>query len=263
MKKIEMPENIHSERSHRVTCLATYEGEVWGGCRSGFIFCYYNEEEQDGEEEKRAREGGKLVFCHETQIGEGGGVNAMVVDRGGLVWAGGENGWLSVWKSVDGRIAGEEVKFRVPLLHKSRKKLREKKGNQVQESFLELEFGKVGWKRLSSFLKRGERETMLLRDVEEVKEVEGKLGGMGFVLVDKGGREREFEMNVEEGRKALELLKLALFCLREKRVLKRVGEHDLKRRVMALEIAGGRVWSYDGSSKVYFIFLFCFVYLFV
>ena len=268
MKQVDLPNNIDSERSHRVTCLAVCEGEVWGGCRSGFLFCFSDEDEEqeEGEREKGREE---MMLCHKTQLcGEGKGmtgVNAMVGEKGGLVWVGTENGWLSVWKSVDAGIAGEEVKFRVPLLHQSRKKSMLSAFTNPESSFLELKFGVVSWKGLSSFSKRGNREEegmVLLRDINEVRERKGKLGGLGIVLVDKGGRERKFELEngEEEGRKALDLLKFGLFCLGEKRVLKRVGQHDFKRRVMALEIAGGRVWSFDHSLKVCFI---CFVYLLV
>ena len=267
MKTVDLPKNIDRERSHRVSCLATCEGEVWGGCRSGFIFCYYDEEKEQWEEEKEGvkKKGGELVMCHESQLSgeEGGltGVNAVAVDKGGLVWVGAENGWLSVWESGDGGVVGEEVKFLVSMLDRSLKKSMEKKEKQDQDSFLKLEFGVVSWKGR----KRGEREKegeMLLRDVKEVREVKGKLGGVGVVVVDKGGREREFELGEGEGRKALDLLHFALFCLGEKRVLKRVGDHDLRRRVMALGIAGGRVWSFDESLKVVFCFVI-FVLLFI
>ena len=259
MKKVELPNNIYGDRSHRVTCLATCDGEVWGGCPSGFIFCY-----SDGGEEQE-REGGELILCHRTQLcGEGRGmtgVNAMVGDKGGLVWAGTENGWLSVWKSVDGAIAAEEVKFRVSLLHQSRKKSIITAFTN-QSSFMKLEFGMVSWEGLSSFfLQEGETEeegVVFLGDIKEVREIDGKMGGLGIVLVDKGGKEREFEFENrgEEGRKALDLLKFGLFCLEEKRVLKRVGQHDLKGRVGALEMAGGRVWSFDDSLKVHFHLFF-------
>ena len=265
VKKVELPDNMHGERSHRVTCLTTCDGNVWGGCPSGFVFCFSDAREEQQHEEQGERgeqKGGELVLCHQSQLcGEGRGmtgVNAMVGDKGGLVWAGTDNGWLSVWKSVDGAIAGEEAKFRVSLLHQSTSK---------SKSFLKLEFGVVSWKGLSSFLKRGKLtgggkiEEVFLKDIKEVREMKGKLGGLGVVLVDKGGKERKFELEngEKEGRKALDLLKFGLFCLGEKRVLKRVGEHDLKRRVRALEMAGGRVWSFDDSLKVSFHLFFCFV----
>ena len=271
MKKVELPNNTGGERSHRVACLATTcDGEVWGGCRSGFVFCYHNaqEEQEDEREERAKKKGGELVFSHKTQLcgkGEGmTGVNAIVGDKGGLVWVGAENGWLSVWKSVDGAIAAEEVKFRVPLLHQSVKKSIITVFTN-QSSFMELEFGVVSWEGLSSsFLMRGEPEEegmVLLRDVMEVREIKGKLGGLGFVLVDKGGKEREFEFENRngEGQKALDLLKFGLFCVGEKRVLKRVGQQDLKGRVVALEMAGGRVWSFDDTLKV-FHFVSCFLF---
>ena len=274
MKKVELPKNIGGERSHRVACLATCDGEVWGGCRSGFVFCYHDaqEEQEDEREERAKRKGGELMFSHETQLcGEGEGMtgmNAIVGDKGGLVWAGAENGWLSVWKSVDGAIAAEEGKFQVPLLHQSTKKSMITVFTN-QSSFMKLEYGVVSWKGLSSFSMRGKTEKegmVLLRDVMEVREIKGKLGGLGFVLVDKGGKEREFEFENrnEEGQKALDLLKFGLFCLGEKRVLKRVGQQDLKGRVVALEMAGGRVWSFDDTLKVFsFCFLaFCFVIVF-
>ena len=275
MKKMELPHNIHGERSHRVTCLTICDGDVWGGCPSGFVFCYSDaREEQEEQGERGGQNGGELVLCHQTQVcGEGRGmtgVNAMVGDKGGLVWVGAENGWLSVWKSVDGAIAGEEVKFRVSLLHQSAK-ISKFSGLTNQDSFLKLEFGMVSWKGLSSFLKRGKLagggkiEEVFLKDIEEVREKKGKLGGLGVVLVDKWGKERKFELEngEKEGRKALDLLKFGLFCLGEKRVLKRVGEHDLKRRVRALEMAGGRVWSFDDSLKVSFDFFLFYVCLFV
>ena len=266
MKKVDLPNNTDGERSHRVACLATCDGEVWGGCRSGFVFCYHDaqEEQEDEGEEREGKKGGELVLSHKTQLcGEGmTGVNAIVGDKGGLVWAGAENGWLSVWKSVDGAIAAEEVKFRVPLLHQSVKKSIITVFTN-QGSFMELEFGVVSWEGLSSsfLMQRGEPEEegmVLLRDVMEMREIKGKLGGLGFVLVDKGGKEREFEFGNRngEGRKALDLLKFGLFCLGEKRVLKRVGQQDLKGRVVALEMAGGRVWSFDDTLKVC---LFCFI----
>ena len=265
-----------------MTCLTTCDGDVWGGCPSGFVFCFSDAREEQEEEqgEKRGQKGGELVLCHQTQVcGEGrgmGGMNAMVGDKGGLVWGGTENGWLSVWKSVDGGIVGEEVKFRVSLLHQSRKKSMLSTFSN-QNSFLKLEFGVVSWKGLCSFLKgRGkltgggkiEEEGMVfLKDIKEVREITGKLGGLGVVLVEKGGKERKFELEngEKEGKKALDLLKFGLFCLGEKRVLKRVGECDLKRGVRALEMAGGRVWSFDDSLKVscYFFFCFMFVCLFV
>ena len=267
MKKVELPHNMHGERSHRVTCLTTCDGDVWGGCPSGFVFCFSDAREQHEEQgEKGEQNGGELVLCHQTQLcGEGRGmtgVNTMVGDKGGLVWAGTDNGWLSVWKSRDGAIAGEEVKFRVSLLHQSWKKSMFSAFTN-QNCFLKLEFGVVSWKGLSSFLKRGkltgggtiEEEGMVfLKDLKEVREIKGKLGGLGVVLVDKGDKKREFELEngEKEGRKALDLLKFGLFCLGEKRVLKRVGQHDLKRRVRALEMAGGRVWSFDDSLKVSF-----------
>ena len=262
MKKVELPDNIYGERSHRVTCLTICDGEVWGGCPSGFVFCYSDAEEEGEGGETEGQKGGELVLCHQTQLcGEGRGmtgVNAMVGDKGGLVWAGTENGWLSVWKSVHGGIAGEEVKFRVPLLHQSAKKSMFTAFVNQNNSFMKLEFGVVSWEGLSSFfVMRGEPEgegRVLLRDVREVREVKGKLGGLGVVLVEKGGKERgfEFENGEEEGRMALDLLRFGLFCLGGEKVLKRVGEHDLKRRVIALEMAGGRVWSFDDSFKVYF-----------
>ena len=256
MKKVDLPNNVYNERSHRVTCLATCDGEVWGGCRSGFVFCYYDAQEEPEEEEG---ERGELVLSHHTQLyGEGRGmtgVNAMVGDKGGLVWVGAENGWLSVWKSGDGAIAAEEAKFRVPLLHQSWKKSMITAFTN-QGSFMKLEYGVLSWKGLSFFFdkeKIEEEGMVLLRDIKEMREVEGKLGGLGAVLVDKGGKEREFEFEnrEEEGRKALDLLKFGLFCLGEKRVLKRVGQQDLKGRVVALEMAGGRVWSFDDALKVY------------
>ena len=275
VKKVELPHNIFGERSHRVTCLTTCDGYVWGGCPSGFVFCYSDTREEQHEEqgEKGGQNGGELVLCHQTQLcGEGrgmAGVNAMVGDKGGLVWAGTDNGWLSVWKSVDGAIAGEEVKFRVSLLHQSWKKSIFSAFSN-QNSFLKLEFGVVSWKGLSSFLITGggmiEEEGMVfLEDIKEVREMNGKLGGLGVVLVDKGDKEREFELEngEKEGQKALDLLKFGLFCLGEKRVLKRVGEHDLKRRVRALEMAGGRVWSFDDSLKVSFHLFLFYVCLFV
>ena len=268
VKKVDLP-NQGIERSHRVTCLATCDGEVWGGCRSGFIFCYYSrgqEQEEEGGEKEEQNGRGELMLCHKTQLSrERGktGVRAVVVDKGGLVWVGAENGWLNVWKSVDGAIAAEEVKFRVPLLHQSWKK--SMFGNQ--NSFLKLEFGVLSWKGLSSYSGKIEAEGMvLLRDVKEMREMNGKLGGLGIVLVDKGGREREFEVEngeEKEGRKALDLLKFGLFCLGEKRVLKKVGEQDLKSGVLALEMAGGRVWSFDDSLKVFSFFFYCFFFCFV
>ena len=272
VKKVELPDNMHGERSHRVTCLTTCDGDVWGGCPSGFVFCFSDAQEQQYKEqgEKGEQKGGELVLCHQSQLcGEGrgmAGVNAMVGNKGGLVWAGTDNGWLSVWKSVDGAIAGEEVKFRVSLLHQSWKKSMFSAFTN-KNSFLKLEFGVVSWKGLSSFLKRGkltgggtiEEEGMVfLRDIKEVREMEGKLGGLGVVLVDKGDKEREFELEngEKEGQKALDLLKFGLFCLGEKRVLKRVGQLNLKGRVIALEMAGGRVWSFDDSLKVSFHLFF-------
>ena len=259
-----------------MTCLTTCDGDVWGGCPSGFVFCFSDAgEEQQGEQGERGGQKGELVLCHQTQLcGEGrgmAGVNAMVGDKGGLVWAGTDNGWLSVWKSVDGRIAGEEVKFRVPLLHQSWKKsMFSAFTNSNQNSFLKLEFGVVSWEGLSSFFAKQGQSSLeedgmaFLKDIKEVREMEGKLGGLGVVLVDKEGKKREFEFEnrEEEGRKALDLLKFGLFCVGEKKVLKRVGEHDLKRRVIALEMAGGRVWSFDDSFKVYFHLLFFFLFLF-
>ena len=271
VKKVDLPNNIKSERSHRVTCLTVCDGEVWGGCRSGFIFCFSDREEEQEEGEMEGQK--EMVLCHKTQLcGEGKGmtgVNTMVGDKGGLVWVGAENGWLSVWNSVDGGIAGEEVKFRVPLLHQSRKKSMLSVFTNPESSFMELKFGVLSWKGLPSFFEE-EEGMVLLRDINEVRERKGQLGGLGIVLVDKRGREREFELEngKEEGRKALDLLKFGLFCLGEKRVLKRVGQCDLKGRVMALEMAGGRVWSFDDSLKVclffYFVLclfvLFCFVF---
>ena len=263
MKKVGLPQNIYGERSHRVTCLTTCDGEVWGGCPSGFVFCYSDSREEQHEEqgEKGGRNGGELVLCHQSQLcGEGrgmAGVNTMVGDKGGLIWAGTDNGWLSVWTSVDGAIAGEEVKFRVSLLHQSWKKSMITAFTN-QGSYMTLEFGVVSWKGLSSFfVKQGEPEgegMVFLRDIKELREMEGKLGGFGVVLVDKEGKEREFELENREGegRKALDLLKFGLFCLGEKKVLKRVGQLNLKGRVIALEMAGGRVWSFDDSLKVSF-----------
>ena len=289
VKKVELPDNMHGERSHRVTCLTTCDGDVWGGCPSGFVFCFSDaREEQQGEQgEKGGQNEGELVLCHQSQLcGEGRGmtrVNAMVGDKGGLVWVGTDNGWLSVWKSMDGGIAGEEVKFQVSLLHQSRKKSMITAFTN-QNCLLKLEFGVVSWQGLSSFfVMEGETEEegiVFLRDIKEVREMEGKLGGLGVVLVDKRGKERKFEFDnrEERGRKALHLLKFGLFCLGEKRVLKRVGEHDLKRRVRALEMAGGRVWSFDDSLKVSFhlfffvcdvvvlflvFFVFCFLFFFL
>ena len=259
MKKVDLPSNVYNERSHRVTCLATCDGEVWGGCRSGFVFCYYDAQEEPEEEEGERgelKERGELVLSHHTQLcGEGEGmtgVNAIVGDKGGLVWVGAENGWLSVWKSGDGAIAAEKVKFGVPLLYQSWKKSMITTFTN-QGSFMKLEFGVVSWKGMSSFFGQEEEGMVLLRDIKEVREMKGKLGGLGAVLVDKGGKEREFEFEnrEEEGRKALDLLKFGLFCLREKRVLKRVGQQDLKGRVVALEMAGGRVWSFDDALQVY------------
>ena len=255
VKTVELPKNIYNEKRDRVTCLTTFAGELWGGCDSG-VFCYYEEEE---EELSPGEEKGEFMRCHNSQLlGDGGetGVSAMVADKQGLVWVGNENGWLSVWKNGYGPVVGEEVKFSVPLLNKSSKIF------SKDSSFLKLEFGVVSW-RWSSFMKRGEEKEgrVLLREVGEVREVRGKRGGVGLVLVEKGGKEREFELGREEGQKALNHLNFALFCGGQNRVLKRVGEQmlNINKKVTALEIAGGRAWSFDESLKVFFQAFFIFI----
>ena len=93
-----------------------------------------------------------------------------------------------------------------------------------------------------------------MKEVKEVKEVDGKQGGVGVVLVEERGRERRFELGGNDGKKAVDCLKFALFCMKRKRILERVGEQKLNRKLIALEMVdGGRVWSFDGSLMVCFL----------
>ena len=56
-----------------------------------------------------------------------------------------------------------------------------------------------------------------MKKVKEVKEVEGKQGGVGVVLVEEeGGRERKFELGGSDGKKGVDCLKFALFCEEKK-----------------------------------------------
>ena len=96
--------------------------------------------------------------------------------------------------------------------------------------------------------------SLLMKEVKEVKEVDGKQGGVGVVLVEERGRERRFELGGNDGKKAVDCLKFALFCMKRKRILERVGEQKLNRKLIALEMVdGGRVWSFDGSLMVCFL----------
>ena len=118
MKKVELPENKKGSRTHRVTCLTTCEGKLWGGCQSGLVFSFCEgDEHRDGDQEEGQNRGDmELIFSHESQLlGKKEGVSAMVGEKG-MVWVGGENGWLSLWKTGDGLIRGEELKYSAPLL---------------------------------------------------------------------------------------------------------------------------------------------------
>ena len=245
MKKVELPHNTEGYRGHRVLCLTTCGGELWGGCSSGFVFCYCGDEEEEGKG-KGKEEGEELILCHQTQLLEQGGVSAMVGEKEGLVWVGGDNGWISVWKSGYGPVIGEKVKFSAPLLPEGIKQTVRHVLFDTQKSgfFFKLEYGELKWKG-------GAREESLsLKKVREMKVVEGKQGGVGVVLIEEGKDPRKFELGGEEGRKMVDCLKFALFCLERERVLERVGQQHLSRKVTALEMVGGRVWSFDESLMV-------------
>ena len=223
-----------------MTCITIREKEVWGGCESGFVFCYCGDDEEEGKEKRgRAKEEKEVIFCHYSQLL--GGVNAIAAEKDGLVWVGGEDGMISVWKSGCGAIYGEEVNFSAPLLHGAGVF----NSKKTVESLFKLEYGEVRWKER----KKKEEERLLMDKVKEVKKIAGKRGTK-VVLVEEGGEEREFELGGEEGQRGLECLKFALFCLKRETVLKRVGELDLGRRVMGLEMVGGTVWSFDESHQV-------------
>ena len=253
MKKVELPENIKGSRTHRVTCLTTCEGKLWGGCQSGLVFSFCGEEEhrdknrEGGDQEEGQNRGEmELIFPHESQLlGEKGGVSAMVGEKG-MVWVAGENGWLSLWKMGDGPIRGEELKYSAPLLEGSFFfKFGIFSGDDL---YFTLEDGQVNWKGLDG------EGSLLMTKVKEVKEVEGKQGGVGVVLVEEeGGRERTFELG-KNGKKGVDCLKFGLFCMKRKRILDRVGEQNLERKLMSLTMVGERVWSFDDSFRVCIFF---------
>ena len=251
--------------------------ELWGGCRSGYVFC-----RGEGDQRENVRmKGDELTFCHFTQLLGNGEVSSIVGEKeSGLVWVGG-TGWISVWKSGDGGVAGEDVKFSASLLSDGFR-LR-----SSVDSFFKLEhfsvqvfFGSSSFplnfffffiSHHFTFVKWRERKTirteegmLSLRNVREVREVEGKRGGVGVVLVEQGGLERKFELGGNEGEKAnfIKKLKFALYCLSKKKVLLRVGECKLEGLyqdnkkispipILALSLVGGRVWSFDASYKVF------------
>ena len=158
----------------------------------------------------------------------------MVGEKKGMVWVGGENGLLSIWKRGDGPVTGEEVKYSAPLLEDSY--FFELHKMLHGDLFFELEYGQVKWKGLDG------EGSLFMKEVKEVREVAGKQGGVGVVLVEEGGRERKFELGGNDGKKGVDCLKFALFCLKRKGILERVGELKLERKLMALEMVGGRVW---------------------
>ena len=244
VKKVELPENRNGGRTHRVTCLTTRGEELWGGCQSGLIFSYCGQED----EERRGKE--ELILSHPTQLllGEGEEVNAMVGGKEGLMWVGGENGWLSVWKRSYGPVVGEELKYSSPLLED--RYFFQLPKMLIGDLFFKLEYGQVKWKELDG------EGSLLMNQVKEVRGVAGNRGGVGVVLVEEdGGRERRFELGGNDGKKGVDCLKFALFCMKRKRILERVGELKLNRKLMALNIVGGRVWSFDGSLMVCFLLL--------
>ena len=216
------------------------EGELWGGCQSGFVFCYYGAGEEEEQEEE------KLMLCHYTQLHREGttGVSAIVGGRDGLVWVGGKNGSISVWESKDGPVSGEEIKFSAQLLLSSKKSFLRR-----ADSFFKLEYGELRWRKDKG------AGSLSLKRVQRVREIEASRGGVAFCLLEDSGKERKFELEGEEGQRALDSLKFALFCVREKRVLERVGTQNLGRTVRALEMTSGRVWSFDDFFKVFIIII--------
>ena len=166
---MELFEGSENEEDYKVTCLTTYGEDVWGGCQSGFVFCYRDEEKKEkGEEKESDQEGGeeKMILCHSTQLLGEGGVSAIVGEKEGkegLVWVGGKNGSLSVWKRGHGLVVGEELKFSASLLENYRFGFR--KMFSWREIDFKLEYGEVKWRGLN------EEGRLLMKDVKEVREV--------------------------------------------------------------------------------------------
>ena len=234
-----------------MTCLTTCGGEIWGGCQSGYVFCYGGREEGTEGEERKDEE---LTLCYPSQLpGEADaktvrGICGIVGEKGELAWAGSENGWITVWESGFGSAIGEEVKFFAPLLSGFRP-LRRIIGD---DCYICLELGELRWRKWVGT--RIEEGRLSMKRVEEVREMEG---GVGVVVVEVGGRERRFEMEEKEvGGKGLECLRFVLFCLGRKRGLRRVGGVKLGKRVLGLGLVDGRVWSFDESFQVFFNFVY-------
>ena len=326
VKRVILPDNPHGVRSHRITTLTTTTTTsntdkhippsrtatnqyLWGGCRSGFVFCVEHlEESETKREEKEETVVQNLQICHYSQLIEGGGgVSAMVGARGGgLVWVGYEHGGLTVWRREEegAKVAGR-VSFSSPLLNYGSDIMRRffsfsllfflsltisfllsALNFRFNDPTLTLRSGVLCWGsgggpggRRSAVVDGG-GGMMPMREVEEVREVVGtRKGRVGIVLVRKeGARETMaeegvggsgvspvFEVEWEVGKKWLSLLEFVVFSYKggeekgRRGVLERVGMVELGGRVLGLIMIEGKIWSFDETNKVFFLFkiLFC------